>query len=191
MKTNDQVPFTRQLLGYYEDRWRCCPKTDLRNSSSMSKSGPTDDQFPNSYSSTNPASAAPAFAGESVAEAPYQAASNVVSRRSHWSHEGETSEYDQVRELYTRVMTQTQRDHLHNNTAKLLAVSPSCVSSHMILTSSLPTRSSSKDISLSNMLLLPNTLRQFMMPCQPTRGESTPWLKLPRTPRPLISRERT
>jgi len=191
MKTNDQVPFTRQLLGYHEDRRRCCPKTDLRKSISMVKSNPTDDQFPNSYSSTNPASAAPAFAGESVAEAPYQAASNVVSRRSHWSHEGETSEYDQVRELYTRVMTQTQRDHLHNNTAKLLAVGPSCVSSHMILTSSLPIRSSSRDISLSNMLLLPNTLRQFMMPCQPTRGESTLWLKLLRTPRPLISRERT
>jgi catalase len=81
-----------------------------------------DKQFPNSYSSTNPASAAPGFIGESVAEAPYQAASNVVSRRSHWSHEGEVSEYDQVRELYTRVMTPEQRDHLHNNTAKLLAV---------------------------------------------------------------------
>lgn len=78
--------------------------------------------FPNSYQSTNPASAAPTFIGESVAEAPYQAADNVVSRRSHWTHEGETSEYDQVRELYTRVMTQTQRDHLHRNTAELLKV---------------------------------------------------------------------
>jgi len=83
--------------------------------------------FPNSYSSTNPASAAPSFIGESVAEAPYQAASNVVSRRSHWSHEGEVSEYDQVRELYTRVMTPEQRDHLHNNTAKLLAFADSIV----------------------------------------------------------------
>ncbi|KAK8853031.1 hypothetical protein IAR55_003732 [Kwoniella newhampshirensis] len=62
----------------------------------------------------------PTFAGKSMAEAPFQAASNVVSRQSYWSHEGETSEYDQVRELYTRVMTATQRDHLHQNTAKLL-----------------------------------------------------------------------
>jgi catalase len=56
-------------------------------------------------------------------EAPWQAADNVVSRKSHWSHEGQTSEYDQVRELYLRVMTPEQRDHLHKNTAKLLVVS--------------------------------------------------------------------
>ncbi|WRT66017.1 uncharacterized protein IL334_002968 [Kwoniella shivajii] len=62
----------------------------------------------------------PTFAGRSAAEAPFQAASNVVSRESHWTHEGEPSEYDQVRELYTRVMTDTQREHLHSNTAKLL-----------------------------------------------------------------------
>lgn len=51
-----------------------------------------------------------------------QVADNVVSRKSHWSHEGSPSEYDQPRELYERVMTQTQRDHLHHNTAKLLKV---------------------------------------------------------------------
>jgi hypothetical protein len=148
-------------------------------------------QFPNSYQSTNPASAAPTFAGESVAEAPYQAASNVVSRRSHWSHEGETSEYDQVRELYTRVMTQTQRDHLHNNTAKLLAVSLSSVSVHVSLTNSLPIRSFNKDTSLSSMLLPQHMLRRFTMLYQPTRGESTPWPRSQRMPRLLISRERT
>lgn len=65
-----------------------------------------------------------------MAEAPWQAASNVVSRESHWSHEGETSEYDQVRELYTRVMSTEQRDHLHANTAKLLKVSPDYHSVH-------------------------------------------------------------
>lgn len=70
----------------------------------------------------NPASSAPTFAGESVAEAPWQAASNIVSRQSHWQHEGETSEYDQVRELYTRVMTPKQRENLHKNTALLLRV---------------------------------------------------------------------
>lgn len=56
-------------------------------------------------------------------EIPFQVASNVVSRQSHWSHEGKASEYDQVRELYLRVMTPEQRDHLHKNTAKLLVVS--------------------------------------------------------------------
>lgn len=76
--------------------------------------------FPNSYQSTNPASAAPTFAGESMAEAPWQAASNVVSRQSHWQHEGETSEYDQVRELYLRVMSEKERENLHKNTALLL-----------------------------------------------------------------------
>lgn len=79
-------------------------------------------QFPNSYSSTDPSSRAPAFAGHSLSEAPYQAANNIVSRQSHWSHEGEASEYAQVRELYTRVMTDEKRDHLHRNTAKLLVV---------------------------------------------------------------------
>lgn len=56
-------------------------------------------------------------------ESSWQVADNVVSRKSHWSHEGKTSEYDQVRELYLRVMTKEQRDHLHKNTAKLLVVS--------------------------------------------------------------------
>jgi len=76
--------------------------------------------FPNSYQSMNPASRAPTFPGKSMAEAPWQVASNVVSRDSHWSHEGEPSEYDQVRELYTRVMNDEQRANLHKNTAKLL-----------------------------------------------------------------------
>jgi catalase len=86
-------------------------------------------QFPNSYQSTNPASRAPTFPGKSLAEAPWQAASNVVSRDSHWSHEGEPSEYDQVRELYTRVMNEEQRANLHKNTAKLLQVSGNILSS--------------------------------------------------------------
>ncbi|TGO17092.1 hypothetical protein BTUL_0021g00690 [Botrytis tulipae] len=55
-----------------------------------------------------------------VAEAPYAVADNVVSRKSHYHHEGKLSDYDQARELYTRVMTETQRDHLHQNTANLL-----------------------------------------------------------------------
>jgi hypothetical protein len=50
------------------------------------------------------------------------AASIIVSLQSHLTHEGERSEYNQVREKYTRVMANAQCDHLHKNTACLLAV---------------------------------------------------------------------
>ena len=66
---------------------------------------------------------APGYMPE-AAEAPYQVASNVVSRQSYYKHEGDPSEYNQVRELYQRVMTEAQRDNLHKNTADLLRVSP-------------------------------------------------------------------
>lgn len=55
-----------------------------------------------------------------TAEAPYQVADNIVSRKSHYHHEGKLSDYDQARELYTRVMTPEQRDALHFNTANML-----------------------------------------------------------------------
>jgi catalase len=55
-----------------------------------------------------------------VAETPYKVADNIVSRKSHFHHEGKLSEYDQPRELYERVMTQEQRDHLHKNTAVMM-----------------------------------------------------------------------
>jgi len=53
-------------------------------------------------------------------EAPYTVSDNIVSRKSHYHHEGKLSDYDQARELYTRVMTDTQRQNLHSNTASLL-----------------------------------------------------------------------
>ncbi|KAF4555235.1 Peroxisomal catalase-like protein 3 [Elsinoe fawcettii] len=56
-----------------------------------------------------------------VAEAPYKVSDNVVSRKSHYYHEGKLSEYDQPRELYSRVMSEGQRANLHNNTAKMLS----------------------------------------------------------------------
>ncbi|KAL9103751.1 MAG: hypothetical protein Q9163_001210 [Psora crenata] len=56
-----------------------------------------------------------------TAEAPYAVADNVVSRKSHYVHEGKESEYDQATELYRNVMDDTARDHTHRNTAKLLA----------------------------------------------------------------------
>lgn len=56
-----------------------------------------------------------------VAEAPYKVSDNIVSRKSHYYHEGKLSEYDQPRELYTRVMDDKARKNLHSNTAKMLA----------------------------------------------------------------------
>ena len=56
-----------------------------------------------------------------AAEAPYQVADNIVSRKSHYYHEGQPSEYDQARVLYKRVMDGRARDHLHKNTANMLA----------------------------------------------------------------------
>ncbi|KAK3620016.1 hypothetical protein LTR56_023654 [Elasticomyces elasticus] len=56
-----------------------------------------------------------------VAEAPYKVSDNVVSRKSHYYHEGKLSEYDQPRELYKNVMTEQARKNLHHNTAKMLS----------------------------------------------------------------------
>lgn len=55
-----------------------------------------------------------------AAEAPYTVGDNVVSRKSHYAHEGKVSEYDQARELYRRVMSDQQRQHTHQNTANML-----------------------------------------------------------------------
>lgn len=55
-----------------------------------------------------------------VAEAPYAVSDNIASRKSHYYHEGKLSEYDQPRELYRRVMDDTARAHLHENTANWL-----------------------------------------------------------------------
>ncbi|KAM3414260.1 hypothetical protein BST61_g10915 [Cercospora zeina] len=52
-----------------------------------------------------------------VAEAPYKVSDNVVSRKSHYYHEGRMSDYDQPRELYRRVMSDKDRENLHYNTA--------------------------------------------------------------------------
>ncbi|KAF2431659.1 heme-dependent catalase [Tothia fuscella] len=55
-----------------------------------------------------------------AAEAPYQVSDNIVSRKSHYWHEGKKNEYAQATELWSRVMTQEQRDHTCLNTAKML-----------------------------------------------------------------------
>ncbi|KAF6241338.1 hypothetical protein HO173_000048 [Letharia columbiana] len=56
-----------------------------------------------------------------TAEAPYTVADNVVSRKSHYAHEGKKSEYAQATELYRRVMSDTAREHTHQNTAKMIS----------------------------------------------------------------------
>lgn len=50
-------------------------------------------------------------------EHPIQVSDCILSRDSHFYHEGRKDEYSQARELYTRVMTQQQRANLHSNTA--------------------------------------------------------------------------
>lgn len=55
-----------------------------------------------------------------VAEAPYQVSDNILSRKSHYWHEGKRSEYDQPRELWSRVMDDTKRANTISNTAKML-----------------------------------------------------------------------
>ncbi|KAG8724555.1 hypothetical protein FRC09_017264 [Ceratobasidium sp. 395] len=64
-------------------------------------------------------SGAPGFLPE-AAEAPMQVADNTLSRKSRFLHEGSPTDYDQVRELYRRVLTPEKREELHKNTAVLL-----------------------------------------------------------------------
>lgn len=65
--------------------------------------------MPNSYDK-------PAFSDHAT-ETPYVVADSVVSRQSHHKNEGTDQEYVQARVLYNTVMDDTQRDHLHKNTA--------------------------------------------------------------------------
>jgi catalase len=55
-----------------------------------------------------------------VAEAPYQVSDNIVSRKSHYWHEGKKNDYDQARELWTRVMTEQERKNTIHNTVNML-----------------------------------------------------------------------
>lgn len=55
-----------------------------------------------------------------TAEAPYAVSDNIVSRKSHYAHEGKQTEYTQATELYKRVMSDEAREHTHQNTAKMM-----------------------------------------------------------------------
>ncbi|SCV73302.1 BQ2448_7228 [Microbotryum intermedium] len=88
---------------------------------------------PNSYHSMTPQKGTtPAF-DPKQAEAPMQLASNVLSRKSHYRHEGQPSEYDQVRELYLRVMNEGERKNLHSNTGRLLKYAPDLIKKNYLI----------------------------------------------------------
>ena len=55
-----------------------------------------------------------------TAEAPYQVSDNVMSRKSHYWHEGKKSDYAQATELWSRVMTEEQRKNTIKNTGNML-----------------------------------------------------------------------
>lgn len=55
-----------------------------------------------------------------VAEAPYQVSDAVVSRKSHYAHEGKDSEYTQAQELWKRVMDDKARKDTITNTVLCL-----------------------------------------------------------------------
>ncbi|KAH6874549.1 catalase-like domain-containing protein [Thelonectria olida] len=57
-----------------------------------------------------------------AAEAPYVVNDNIVSRKSHFWHEGKKNDYDQARELWRRVMNDEQRKNTCTNTAKYLSL---------------------------------------------------------------------
>jgi len=57
-----------------------------------------------------------------TAEAPYHVSDNIVSRKSHFWHEGKVSDYEQATELWTRVMSARQRENTCANTAKYLSL---------------------------------------------------------------------
>ncbi|QRV89324.1 catalase [Ceratobasidium sp. AG-Ba] len=89
--------------------------------------------FPNSYHNRKPTTGgAPGFLPEAE-EVPMQVASNVLSRKSYYLHEGTPSEYNQVRELYSRVLTPEKRNELHKNTATLLKHCDSIVQKNYLI----------------------------------------------------------
>jgi len=57
-----------------------------------------------------------------TAEAPYIVSDNIVSRKSHYWHEGKKNDYEQAAELWNRVMNSTQRANTCKNTAKYLSM---------------------------------------------------------------------
>ncbi|KAK5631668.1 hypothetical protein RRF57_007382 [Xylaria bambusicola] len=57
-----------------------------------------------------------------AAEALYVVNDNIVSRKSHYWHEGKKSEYNQAHELFTRVMNEGERQNTIRNIDKYLNI---------------------------------------------------------------------
>ncbi|OHW99039.1 catalase [Colletotrichum incanum] len=55
-----------------------------------------------------------------VAETPYAVNDNIVSRKSHYWHEGKKNDYEQARQLWAKTMSDQQRKNTASNTAKYL-----------------------------------------------------------------------
>ncbi|KAF2198371.1 heme-dependent catalase [Delitschia confertaspora ATCC 74209] len=56
-----------------------------------------------------------------AAEAPYMVADNIMSRKSHFWHEGKRNEYDQAKALWNKAMTAQERGNTIHNIAALLS----------------------------------------------------------------------
>lgn len=55
-----------------------------------------------------------------TAEAPCQVSDNIVSRKSHYWHEGKKSDYAQAKDLWQRVMSEQEKKNTLKNTANML-----------------------------------------------------------------------
>lgn len=55
-----------------------------------------------------------------AAEAPYAVGDSIMSRKSHYWHEGKKNDYDQATELWTRVMSGKEKKNTCSNTARWL-----------------------------------------------------------------------
>jgi catalase len=57
-----------------------------------------------------------------TAEAPYEVSDNIVSRKSHYWHEGKKSDYEQATQLWSKVMSEEEKRNTIKNTVRQLAL---------------------------------------------------------------------
>uniref|UniRef100_A0A0K3CG83 BY PROTMAP: gi/751835684/emb/CEL54483.1/ catalase [Rhizoctonia solani AG-1 IB] n=1 Tax=Rhodotorula toruloides TaxID=5286 RepID=A0A0K3CG83_RHOTO len=89
--------------------------------------------FPNSYHSKAPTTdTTPSFDVTAV-ETPMQVASNVLSRKSHYRHEGQPSEYWAAKDFYLNQLNAQGRANLHSNTSRLLKFADEIVKKNYLI----------------------------------------------------------
>ncbi|BGP05978.1 hypothetical protein JCM10049v2_001797 [Rhodotorula toruloides] len=89
--------------------------------------------FPNSYHSKAPTTdTTPSFDVTAV-ETPMQVASNVLSRKSHYRHEGQPSEYWAAKDFYLNQLDAQGRANLHSNTGRLLKFADEIVKKNYLI----------------------------------------------------------